>query len=122
MNSRFTVRAEDPAYARQIVRSVLVDADRDAVETAALLTSELVTNAMVLASADPQLFLDTREGHIFVEVRDFVELRDTGPVLRLSCQEWAPRGLGLDMINALATSWGSESRGDGQAVWFDLAF
>jgi hypothetical protein len=118
MGSRFTIRAEDASYARQIVRSTLSGAPRDAVETAALLTSELVTNAMVLADVDPQLFLDTREGHIHVEVRD----ADLNHAFDPCCKKWTPRGWGLDMINALATSWGSEARGDCEAVWFDLAF
>jgi hypothetical protein len=116
MGSRFTIRAEDAAYARQIVRSTLSGAPSDAVEAAALLTSELVTNAMVTGNADPQLFLDTRAGHIYVEVRDAFTTFDT-------CRrEWTPKGWGLDLINALATSWGNESRGECDAVWFDLRF
>jgi hypothetical protein len=118
VGSRFTIHAEDPAYARQIVRSALSGAPRDAVETAALLTSELVANAMVFAHVDPELFLDTREGHIYVEVRD----AEADPALDQCCQEWAPRGWGLDMINALATSWGNEWRADCGAIWFDLTF
>jgi hypothetical protein len=118
MGSRFTIRAEDAAYARQIVRSALSGAPSDAVETAALLTSELVTNAMVFANADPELFLDTREGHIYVEVRDAA----ADPALNQCGEEWTPRGWGLDVINALATSWGNESRRDCDAVWFDLTF
>jgi hypothetical protein len=118
VGNRFTIRVEDAAYARRIVRSTLRGAPREAVETAALLTSELVANAMVFAHADPELFLDTREGHIYVEVRD----ADADPALTQSCEEWVPRGWGLDMINALATSWGNGSRADGDAVWFDLTF
>ena len=118
MGSRFTIRAEGAAYARQIVRSALSGAPSDAVETAALLTSELVTNAMVFAHADPELFLDTREGHIYVEVRD----ADSDPAVDRRGEEWAPRGWGLDMIDALATSWGNEWRADCDAVWFNLTF
>jgi hypothetical protein len=118
VGSRFTIRAEGAAYARQIVRSALSGAPGDAVETAALLTSVLVTNAMVFAHADPELFLDTREGHIYVEVRD----AKADSALDESSEEWTPRGWGLDMINALATTWGNESRVDCDAVWFDLTF
>ncbi len=117
MGSRFTIRAEHPAYARQIVRSTLSGAHDDAVETAALLTSELVTNAMVLAKVDPELFLDTREGHIHVEVRESVGNSELD-----THKEWTPTGWGLDMINALANSWGVESHEHGEAVWFDLSF
>jgi len=118
VGSRFTIRAEDAAYARKIVRSALNGAPTDAVETAALLASELVTNAMVFANADPELFLDTREGHVYVEVRD----AEADPAQAQCGEDWTPRGWGLDMINALATSWGNESRADCDAVWFDLTF
>jgi hypothetical protein len=118
VGSRFTIRAEGAAYARRIVRSALSGAPSDAVETAALLTSELVTNAMVFAHADPELFLDTREGHIYVEVR-----HADGDLTHGRCgEEWAPRGWGLDILNGLATSWGNEWRADCDAVWFDLTF
>jgi hypothetical protein len=117
MGSPFTIRAEHPAYARRIVRSTLSGAHGDAVEAAALLTSELVTNAMVLAKADPELFLDTRQGHIYVEVRESVDNSAHDPR-----EEWTPTGWGLDMINALASSWGVESHHDGETVWFALTF
>jgi anti-sigma regulatory factor (Ser/Thr protein kinase) len=119
MGSRFTIRAENPAYARQIVRSTLRGANSNAVETAALLTSELVTNSMVHAKSDPQIFLDTREGHVYVEVRD----SGANPAIHLSEIETSePHGWRLDMINALASSWGIKPLGDGRVIWFDLAF
>jgi len=117
MGTRFTIRAENPAYARQIVRSTLRGVSSDAVETAALLTSELVTNSMVHAKTDPQLFLDAREGHVYVEVR-----AADGKPAPPDIEPWEPRGWGLDMINALASSWGIEALGNGKAIWFDLAF
>jgi hypothetical protein len=70
LGNRFTIHAEHPAYARKIMRSTLSGADSDVVEDAALLTSELVADAMMRPDADPQLFIDTRDGHICVEVRD----------------------------------------------------
>jgi hypothetical protein len=119
MGSRFTIRAEHPAYARQIVRSTLTGVEDDAVEAAALLTSELVTNAMVLAKADPQLFVDTRDGYIYVEVRD-EHARATSA--QLDCEPWQPQGWGMAMMDALATSWGIESGVGCDAIWFDLRF
>ena len=119
MGSRFTIRAEHPAYARKIVRSTLTGASSQAVDTAALLTSVLVTNAMTRTEADPQLFLDAREGHIYVEVRDSVATPNGPP---LPVEPARPQGMGLAIVDALATSWGTESRGEGEAVWFDLKF
>ena len=121
MGSRFTIRAEHPAYARQIVRSTLTGVQDDAVEAAALLTSELVTNAMVLAKADPQLFVDARHGYIYVEVRD-AHARARATTALLDGEPWQPQGWGMAMMDALATSWGVESGDDCDAVWFDLRF
>ena len=75
VGSRFTIHAEHPAYAGKIVRTTLLGANNEAVDRAALLTSELVADAMIDADADPQLFIDTREGHIYVEVRAIDSLR-----------------------------------------------
>jgi anti-sigma regulatory factor (Ser/Thr protein kinase) len=119
MGSRFTIRAEHPAYAGQIVRSTLIGVHDEAAEVAALLTSELVTKAMVHAQAEPQLFVDTRQGYIYVEVRD-PHADPTSP--RRAVEPWVPHGRGMTMMNALATSWGVESRDDCDAIWFDLEF
>ena len=113
--SRFTIHAEHPAYARKIIRSTLSGARIDIVENAVLLTSELVAHAMNSPDSDPQLFIDTRRGHIYIEVRDS---GFTSPhVDRLSLREWV-----LLTLNALASTWGIESRRDGRVVWFDLSF
>ena len=115
LDTRFTIHAEHPAYARKIMRSTLSGTDDDVVEDAALLTSELVADAMIRPDADPQLFIDARNGHIYVEVRDsgFASRH----VDRVRLREWV-----LLMMNALASSWGIESRSDGRVVWFDLSF
>jgi hypothetical protein len=114
-DSRFTIHAEHPAYAGKIIRSTLSGANSDVVEDAALLTSALVADAMMHPGADPQLFIDTREGHIYVEVRD----SDVKPqqVDRMRLRGWV-----LLILNALACSWGIESRSDGRVIWFDLSF
>jgi len=112
-DSRFTIHAEHPAYAGKIIRSALRGAESDVVEDAVLLTSELVAHAMLHSGADPQLFVDTRQGHIYVEVRD---AEVTPPqVDRVGLQGWV-----LLIVNALACSWGTESRRDGRVIWFDL--
>jgi hypothetical protein len=69
----------------------------------------------ICPDADPQLFIDARNGHIYVEVRDsgFASRH----VDRVRLREWV-----LLMMNALASSWGIESRSDGRVVWFDLSF
>jgi hypothetical protein len=97
------------------MRSTLSGAKSGVVEDAALLTSELVADAMLHPGSDPQLSIDTMENRIRVEVLDFdLTSRDIDRV-RL-------RGWVLLMMNALATSWGIESRSDCRVVWFDLSF
>jgi hypothetical protein len=115
LDTRFTIHAEHPAYARKIMRSTLSGSDDDVVEDAALLTSELVADAMMRPDTDPQLLIDTRDGHIYVEVCDSGFTSQHVERVRLS--EWV-----LLMMNALASSWGIESRSDGRVVWFDLSF
>jgi hypothetical protein len=113
-DSQFTIHAEHPAYARKIIRATLSGAHSDVVEDAALLTSELVADAMMRPDADPELFINAGDGHIYVEVRasDFTsQHRD-----RVRLSEWV-----LLIMNALASSWGIESRGGGRVVWFDLS-
>jgi hypothetical protein len=97
------------------MRATLSGTDNDVAEDAALPTSELVADAMMRPDADPQLFIDTMEGHIYVEVRDSGFTSQS--VERVGLSEWV-----LLMMNALTSSWGIESRSDGRVVWFDLAF
>jgi hypothetical protein len=115
VRNRFTIHAEDPTYARKIMRSTLSGAKSGVVEDAALLTSELVAHAMMDPGANPQLFIDTMQEHMHVEVRGFDITSRNVDQVRL-------RGWLLVMMNALAYSWGIESRSDCQVVWFDLSF
>ncbi len=115
MGNRFTIRAEHPAYAGKIVRSTLCGANSEAVERATLLTSELVADAMIDANAEPQLFIDAREGHVYVEVRATDSLRRLVEPLR-TC------GWALTLLNTVTSSWGIESRNDCRTVWFALNF
>ena len=111
--NRFTIHAEHPAYARKIIRSTLSGANGDAVEVAVLLTSELVAEVMTHPGANPQLLIDTMEEHLHVEVRDFD--KHSQNVDRLALRGWM-----LFIMKALASSWGIESRGEYQVVWFEL--
>jgi hypothetical protein len=124
VGSRFTIRAEGPAYSRQIVRAALVGERTDVVENAALLTSELVTDAMERGSEDPDLFVDVRRGHLHVEVYDAsVSLRPDGG----GSEEGRNGSLAYDVprsrlciVDGLSSAWGHESRDDVSALWFDL--
>jgi hypothetical protein len=115
VRNRFTIHAEHPAYAGQILRSTLSGAKGEVVEDAALLASELVADAMLYRDANPELLIDTTKDRVHVEVRDFDE--------PLPDVDWVKlRPPVLLMMNSLAASWGMEPRGDYRVVWFDLSF
>lgn len=108
-----------PAAARRFVRSALesVEADAPVIETAELLTTELVTNAIVHVGCRSQLFLRAAGGTVRVEVTD--------PDDRLPSMA-APNlddvgGRGLVIVDGLASAWGVERTENGKTVWFELS-
>jgi anti-sigma regulatory factor (Ser/Thr protein kinase) len=109
-----------PAAARRFVRTALesVEADPVLIETAELLTDELVTNAIVHAGAKSYLFIRA--------VRDVVRVEVTDPDERLPSMAApdidATGGRGLAIVNGLASAWGIERvDGGGKTVWFELS-
>ena len=83
----------------------------------ALVASELVTNAVRHARTEIVVNVECREDSIYLEVRDGAEAR---PRIREASDE-APGGLGLPIVEALASSWGvSVGGGAGKAVWAEV--
>ncbi|MDQ4091668.1 MAG: ATP-binding protein [Actinomycetota bacterium] len=106
--------------ARRFVRDVLMsrqvaDPVVDAVE---LLTSELVTNAIVHGRSGPLLAVDVKEYAVWVAVGDVnpeVPVRRLGQVDDLS-------GRGVVIVDELASAWGVERERNGsKRVWFEVA-
>lgn len=85
-----------------------------AAETAVLLASELVTNAVVhTRSAD--LALRARcDGDTLL-----VAVDDEAATPLVSCDA-APPGAGLALVDSLAARWGWEPLGTGKRVWFEV--
>ncbi len=112
-----TTLAATPAAARQarhLVRSLFPRASDTFV--AELLTAELVTNAVVHAGGELVLHADYDGARLHVEVED-----DSAapPVLSSTDPgDDAPRGMLL--VDDLATAWGTEPRGLGKVVWFEI--
>lgn len=113
--------------ARHRLRSVLrawgVSADMD---TAILLTSELVTNAIVHgrppgSAAGSQVCLRVRQTRreLQVEVHD----NGTGPTAPALTEHGAlaESGRGLELVEMLADEWGVRQDADGRYVYFVLA-
>lgn len=86
-------------------------------EIAELLTSELVTNALVHTDDDAVLTAVVSPRGLRVEVRDFVARR---PHLRAPDTGDDTHGRGLVLLQSLADAWGVRSHGVGKSVWFEL--
>jgi len=84
--------------------------------TAALLVSELVTNAVRYGRGDTvRLVVDLRERRLLVSVSD------SNPVApQLAEREQEQGGRGLALVDALASGWGTREAGGGKTVWFAL--
>ncbi len=90
-------------------------------DTAELLTSEVVTNAL----------LHTTHGAVFeavltADLRLRIEVQDGMARLpgrhREPVAEYATSGRGLLLVEALADDWGVQLRGGGKVTWFELAY
>ncbi|MER5214454.1 ATP-binding protein [Streptomyces sp. NPDC002838] len=86
-------------------------------EIAELLTSELVTNALIHTDHDAVLTATVGPRGLRVEVRDFVAHR---PTLRVPNADDGTHGRGLILVQSLADAWGVRAHGVGKAVWFEL--
>lgn len=87
------------------------------VETAVLLTSELVTNAVRHARTPLSVRLQGDASRIRVAVTD---AGGDQPALRLS-RFPSEGGRGLALVSAMASDWGVEAEeGKGKTVWFVL--
>lgn len=88
----------------------------DLVETATLVISELVTNAILHSGEGAVLTLALNDGTFRAEVRDTSPVT---PVVR-SYSETATTGRGMVIVDALAAAWGSFPVDGGKVVWFEL--
>ncbi|MER8044727.1 ATP-binding protein [Streptomyces sp. NPDC094032] len=88
-------------------------------DVAELLTSELVTNALIHTDDGAVVTATVVPDQLRVEVRDFVPgLHRTRA--RVPHADDGTHGRGLVLVQALADSWGVENHGMGKVVWFEL--
>ena len=119
--------AGDAAHGRAVARRC-AEVARDALtswqlthltDTAVLLISELVTNAVLHARADGScvaLSLEIRGSRLRIEVHDG-DLRGPQPRTPSAHDE---SGFGFVLVNALADNWGVRKTAAGKAVWAEL--
>lgn len=102
--------------ARRFVSGVLTSWGCEA-DDAALLVSELATNAVLHARSEFTVRLQVDRGRIRVEV---VDRNSRVPSFAVVPPD-AHSGRGLMLVQALASAWGVESHADdGKTIWFEL--
>ena len=111
--------SQSPSEARRQVGKMCRGLSTSLAETAQLLVSELVTNALVHGRGAVGLRMSRNDRVVRVEVSD-TSAQPARPVLHPGVEDESGRGLFL--VSALANSWGSEpNAGDGgKTVWFEL--
>ena len=107
-------------HARRHVAAAGVHWPPDVLDVALLLTSELVTNAVLHGKGEVRLVVRETGPRLRIEVSD----AETGS-LQLSGDRWSATkegGRGLLLVAEFATNWGSEPRADrpGKTTWFEL--
>lgn len=88
----------------------------DAVHTAALLVSELITNAVLHAGTAIRVVVDTLDETVRVAVHDGSERT----IQRRRHTIESATGRGLLLVEQLAVDWGLDKADQGKAVWFTL--
>ncbi|MER7729094.1 SpoIIE family protein phosphatase [Streptomyces sp. NPDC096323] len=105
------------AETRRFVRSALDGVASDVVETAQLLTSELVTNAVLHARTEVEVSVRVDGGTVRVGVGD---RRPDRPVVAYAYPPYAGTGQGLVLVGLLASRHGVDVVEDTKTVWFEL--
>jgi anti-sigma regulatory factor (Ser/Thr protein kinase) len=107
--------------ARSLAKRIIVEWGRpDLADTAELLVSELVTNAIHASACLPapvvRLWLVAEHGNIIIRVwdasTDMPKRRDVGP----ECEH----GWGLVLVASLSKQWGACRKPTGKVVWVQI--
>ncbi|TDC40573.1 ATP-binding protein [Micromonospora sp. 15K316] len=110
-----------PAAGRRLVTDCCRSWGLDAIaDQAAVVVSELVSNAVQHAGSDLDLTVAHVDGVLRLSVRD----RTTHPPLAAAARIegiLGERGRGLPIVQALAASWGFLTFADGKTVWATVA-
>jgi len=109
--------------ARTFLQGVLGErhVDRAVTRTAALLTSEVVTNAVIHAASSVEVRVELAAHSVRVDVVDCAG--DCGDGSFPVVEEVGPdeeHGRGLKIVNRLATRWGVAFEERRKSVWFEL--
>ncbi|HZE65097.1 MAG TPA: SpoIIE family protein phosphatase [Sporichthyaceae bacterium] len=111
-------REHSPAAARETVRAAVHGAGLDhLLDEALLLTTELVTNALVHGGTEVELRIESEAQVLRVEVSDRGRGRVSVPQAVGPEQE---SGRGMFLVDMLSAAWGTRHHATGKTVWFEL--
>jgi anti-sigma regulatory factor (Ser/Thr protein kinase) len=114
---RLSADASSVREARAFVRRTLDDwALPDYEAPAVLLTSELVTNALLHASSPDTIGMRLEGGRLWIGVVDGSPVLPSPKRYPLD----AGTGRGLLLVDRVAARWGVQSEDNGKTVWFEL--
>jgi anti-anti-sigma factor len=110
-----------PTAARAVRAFVREVCDRwglqELVEPAALVASELVTNAVIYAGTSAELRIELRGSRLYVSVHG----QDPNLTRVLTAEEGTDRGLSLQIMDQAASTWGvRQDRAGGKTIWCAL--
>jgi anti-sigma regulatory factor (Ser/Thr protein kinase) len=111
--------ARSAGAAREVLRGLLVAWGHEhQIDDAAVVVSELVTNAVQHAAEQGQLRLELQvTGEVLrLELADGSSVRPIARVIVDSDE----RGRGMHIVDVLTARWGVEMHGDGKRVWVEL--
>ena len=118
MSAHLAGEPTSPARARRLVADALSEWHCDHLaDEALLLTSELVTNAVLHGGSEVDVTVSNRGATVRVEVSD----DDAGSVAPVAPSLFSTSGRGLGLVAALSLAWGVSPRRAGKSVWFELA-
>lgn len=89
----------------------------DVLDTAQLLVSEVVTNAVVHGRSEAEVAVRLLDDRVRVEVVD----RGDMPVRRRDAEDEETSGRGMALVEALSMAWGIDDLPVGKMVWFEVA-
>lgn len=107
-----------PAEAREFIRDFCTAAGLDAevCQKAALLVSELVTNAVLHGRTRATLVAERPGGCLRICVEDANPARPTTPIATADDES----GRGMRIVGRVADRWGVDGTGEGKSVWFEI--
>ncbi|MFG3250495.1 SpoIIE family protein phosphatase [Streptomyces sp. NPDC048187] len=117
VSRRFSDGPVSVAAARRFVGTALDGAAPDLVDTARLLVSELVTNAVLHARTEVEVSVARLDGRVRVRVGDRRPGRGLVPQ---RCSPYSGTGQGLALVEQLASRYGADGGEAGKTVWFEL--